>query len=104
MVCGTCQSLEGRVIEGRSTAGYDVRRRPLVYSRESGVPQNHVMAYNHMAQAQTIRQPIQQAPKKLEIDWGVFFWGGAIGLVAGYFLFAATGRRIAYKAAKRVGR
>lgn len=106
MVCNPGEpcyhSLEGKVITGRSTAGHDVRI-PFndYYSRQRAVPQNHAMG-PPVAGERIAALPPQE--KRLEIDWGLFFWGGVAGLVAGYFLFAGTGRRIAYKAAKKVGR
>jgi len=118
-------SLEGKVITGRSTAGHDVRV-PFndYYSRQRAVSYNHTMGPPTMGVPLTEEERMQrhyeiygttdlpprgtgalQNAGKLEgIDWGLFFWGGVAGVVVGYFLFAATGRKIAYKAGERVAR
>lgn len=37
-------------------------------------------------------------------DWGVFVAGGLLGLIFGYFIFTASGRKIGYRAGERVAR
>lgn len=115
------QSILGRNITGRSTAGYDVRGGPdgMYGAYVMGGPSRGGVIYDGMSSPVPDRmgkiipsRPMQQgravmsAPKKLEngFPWTPLVAGGILGLIFGYFVFTESGRRIGYEAGRRAAR
>lgn len=129
MVCSTCvpTSILGKTIKGRSTAGHDIRERPLVYSREIGQPLNGTMSYypgvaglspeqqKFRHYGQFVNAPNSggsalgdgvhvQGRTTLAWNWGSFI-GGMIAMGVLILLFGTeTGRGISRAAGQRVER
>ena len=133
MTCKTCfpHSTLGVGIKGRSTAGHDVRDRPLVYSRTEGKAQNGVMDYYPGAEGLS---PEQQAFKhygyyeppaggaamtyepsysagtgmaqrqQLAFDWGSFVGGMFVMGILVLLFGTETGREVSSATGKRAAR
>jgi hypothetical protein len=117
------ETLLGKNITGRSTAGYDIRLRPEVYSRETGVPHGFEMEYNpygvpktdeqrmmtHYAKYGTTNLPIRGTglqPSYGEIEMpklsgNDFLMGLVVGFIVGALVLTATGRGLMGAAGER---
>lgn len=47
---------------------------------------------------------LARAQTHLNFDWGTFVAGGVLGLIFGFFIFTATGRKIGYRVGERITR
>lgn len=95
------ETLLGKNIVGRSTAGYDIRLRPEVYSRESGVPHGFEMAYNHFTPASN--PPSGGSFGEIEMPklGNDFLIGLVVGFIIGGLVLTATGRGFVGAAGER---
>jgi len=135
MACRTCfpQSTLGVGIKGRSTAGHDVRERPLVYSRSEGKAQNGTMNYYPGAKGLTPEQqafkhygyhespsggadmtynPLSsnvqtgmvQRRQQLAFDWGSFVGGMFVMGILVLLFGTETGREVSAATGKRAAK
>lgn len=127
MTCESCfpQSILGKGIIGRSTAGHDIRDRPLVYSRTEGMAQNGVIDYypgavgltpeqqrfKHMGSyippsggTQQTYNPSEMGKQQMLVDWGSFV-GGMFTMGILVLLFGTeTGREVSSATGKRAAK
>ena len=127
MTCETCfpQSILGTGIIGRSTAGHDVRKRPLVYARTEGQAQNGIIDYYPGATGLSPEQqqfkhmgsyinpsggssgtytPSYPTRQQMFIDWGSFV-GGMFTMGILVLLFGTeTGREVSSATGKRAAK
>jgi len=86
------ETLLGKNIVGRSTAGYDIRLRPEVYSRETGVPHGFEMAYNHVTPTYNPPSGSYGEIEMPKLSGNDFLIGLVVGFIIGGLVLTATGR------------
>lgn len=139
MTCNTCQpmsspvrtdltnrygqSILGKSIIGRSTAGYDLRtvgdgmyglgqaRSGTIENgfRRLGVPKTEAQRVaTHMARYGNANLPprgaglVGQQKLEGEVNWGNVFGGVIIGVIFGWLVFSRSGRKVGYYSGQRI--